>query len=167
MNTFEVALWGDASPLQVSIQSTLPEVTLDGQALAPEVVLHLVAYGFRQCIRDAAASEKDDALRVAAAQKKVSKLLAGEFGGGGGGPRLTPLEKAMRAVAQRIIRAQAEARGLTVTQGAIDKLVPSVIERHEDRVRELALKDLADAKQEEIETIDFAEVAKQVKADKK
>lgn len=103
MHTFNVNLWAD---LSVKVEaSALPSVKLDGRELDPRIVAWALEYGFRQGIRDAAAAEKTDELRNAKALKRIDALVDNTLREASVGNRLTPVEREMRAIAERTIRA--------------------------------------------------------------
>jgi hypothetical protein len=168
MNTFQVALWGDAEPVQVTIHQPLPKVEVNGQEMPEAAVLHLMTFGFRQALRDAGAglAEKPDEAN-AAAHKKLSRIMAGEFGGGGGGPKRTPLERVIDEIAAREIRAAAIAKGFSITQGTIDKLVPKHVENARERLEKLAREEMERAAQAPEVELDFAAAAAEAKAEAK
>lgn len=105
---FAVKLWANES-VQVELlgqeDGTIVAV-LDGVDLEPEVVQYAIEYGFRQSIRDRAAASKNDAERNAMARKRIEALQTNTLGeGGGGGPKLTPVERVMRSLAERDVTA--------------------------------------------------------------
>ena len=103
---FTVQLWADES---VDVEITVSEdggivASLDGVWLDERIINWAFEYGFRQGIRDAAASEPEDDKRNAKAWKRIDALKTNTLReGGGGGPKLTPVQREVKAIAEREI----------------------------------------------------------------
>lgn len=105
---FQVELWaGKQVEVQVFANNEGEiHTVLDGVHLEGRIIEWAIQYGFRQCIRDAAAALKDDDKRNAAAWKRIDALKTNTLReGGGGGPKLTPVQREVKAIAEREIRA--------------------------------------------------------------
>lgn len=133
---FTVKLWANEEVRAEFKDGTL---RLDGKVVSEEMFHHLLAFGTRQCIKDAAAGEKEDDKRNAAAYKKVDAIVNGTLReGSGGGQRLTLLERQMREVAVRMVRGALLRNNQTATQGAIEKAAKALLVAREDEIRQTA-----------------------------
>lgn len=109
---FQVELWGGADPIVIEVEGEVI-ATLDGKELAQEMLDSAIRFGFRQLIRDAgaisaadAAKPDADTVRSGLARKKAQALVDGTYReGAGGGKPLSPVDREVRAIAERNIRA--------------------------------------------------------------
>lgn len=147
---FTVNLWGNES-VGVELEGDVT-AAIDGAVLKPEALQHIIAYGFRQIIRDAGAisaaeSAKPDAdeKRNQLAQKKIDTLVSGNLRAGGGGQRLTPTERVARSIAEREVRAAIAAKGIAMKADKIAAYVKALLERDRDRLEGLAKVEIEEA----------------------
>lgn len=119
------------------------EVTVAGKTLPAEMIAHLFAFGMRQCIKDAAAGEKEDDKRNSACMKKLDALIAGTLREGIGGARLAPEEKAAKAIAFRRVQAAVITSGKSMTIKAMEELADKLFTRDRNQLIKAAKIELA------------------------
>ncbi|OYW77711.1 MAG: hypothetical protein B7Z37_03210 [Verrucomicrobia bacterium 12-59-8] len=153
MSKFQVNLWAD-SRVEVELDS-VPTVTLDGEVLDARIVMWAIEYGFRQGIRDAAAAGKTDDERNSLAAKRIDALVNNTLRDVTQGNRATPVEREMRVIADREVRASladTANAGWVATQRAKHKVgmtelremtVKSLLKRDDTRLRAAAEANLA------------------------
>ena len=142
---FTVKLWADES---VDVEVDGDVISIDGEVCADGMLTHLLQFGVRQCIRDAAASETQDAERNVLARKKIQAIQDGTLRiGTGGGARKSELDVAMEAVAMRALRKKYP----NETQKALKGAVEAAIKGNFDKIKAQAEQDLASARDLDVE----------------
>lgn len=140
---YTVELWAGET-LQVEFEGQMPEIRLNGEAIPAEMVEYLFRYGIRQSVKDKAAGAETDAERNALAQKRIDALIDGSVREGtGGGPKLSPLERRARDIAQRDVEAAARKLGHKLTRKDVANRAAAYFKSHGDRLRTRAEAELA------------------------
>jgi hypothetical protein len=123
----------------------------------PKAVMYLLQNGYSQSMTDAAAFTKEQkagkspdelaAMALDARVKRHDAIENGTIGARGGGPKLPPVERVMREVAEERLKAIAVSRGVAMPKGdTLKAALDKIIQRDPDGIRTEAETRIANAR---------------------